>query len=64
MVFNVVTWRVYWPEDRSDLAFFTVYTDAWHVVGTVLLKAGFAGAFFAGFFLANWARTERTAELW
>jgi len=63
VAYNVVRWRVYWPtDDRISRSMYLVYTDAWRVVGAVVLKLGVAGILVAWFLLANLEETEGVAQ--
>ena len=58
VLFNAIASRVYWPA-RGEI---NVFTDAWRVTGTIVLKLGFALAFVSWFLFANLERTEGFVE--
>ncbi len=59
VIVNAVTGRVYWLGQGCTVQ---VFTDGWRVVGTILLKTGFALGLASWFLLANMQRTMKYAH--
>jgi hypothetical protein len=58
VIVNAVTGRVYWIGQGEIY----IFTDAWRVVGTILLKSGFALGLVAWFLFANVERVMKLAR--
>jgi hypothetical protein len=59
VIVNVVIGRVYWLGQGCTVQ---VFTDGWRIVGTILLKIGFALGLASWFLLANIERTMKYAR--
>ena len=59
VIVNVVIGRVYWLGQGCTVQ---VFTDGWRIVGTILLKIGFALGLASWFLFGNAERTMKFAQ--